>query len=151
MAAPLTITDLVNFDTIRAVLTVSESDLPDEILSKYGLEDDLLINLNASYPTWNTVQDDLIQAKLRMYSKYRVAAWIATTAPLFVLIMEGDGNNQARRSDKDGFRWLSESLAARAVAIMTELQDDAGMTQPTIQSIISGVPPLRNVITTPRA
>ena len=47
--------DLTTTSQIRAVLTVSETDLPDEVIEGYGLDDDLGSLLDKNLPTWSAI------------------------------------------------------------------------------------------------
>lgn len=120
------ISDLLRLDQVRSVLTVSPVDLPDEVLEGYGLEDDLAADLDARLPSWETLNDSSHLRSLRMFVKYRAAALIAVTAPVFVLKKSTDGSNEGQRSDRDGFLWLAENLNARANAILSELLEELG-------------------------
>lgn len=120
------ISDLLRLDQVRSVLTVSPVDLPDEVLEGYGLEDDLAADLDSRLPSWETLNDSSHLRSLRMFVKYRAAALIAVTAPVFVLKKSTDGSNEGQRSDRDGFLWLAENLNARANAILSGLLEELG-------------------------
>lgn len=108
------IADLVVPTQIRGVLTVSESDLPDETLQAYGLADDLGENLDSWLTGWESITDDQQARLLRLYAKYFCAATVAATAPVFVLTKQTDGSNEGQRASSEGFRWLAGELRARA-------------------------------------
>lgn len=147
----ITVSDLVDLNQIRAVLTVSPADLPDSVLMSFGFEDELEDALDSKLPSWSETDNPKHQRKLRLYSKYFCAATVATTAPVFILKKTTDGSNEGQRSDKDGFRWLAEELQGKADAVMDELLDELGE-QRTIEPIqLVGVSsPQRDPITEPR-
>lgn len=145
------ISDLLRLDQVRSVLTVSPVDLPDEVLEGYGLEDDLAADLDARLPSWETLNDSSHLRSLRMFVKYRAAALIAVTAPIFVLKKSTDGSNEGQRSDRDGFLWLAENLNARANAILSELLEELGEdVEVEPFELVGKSMPARDPITEPR-
>lgn len=145
------ISDLLRLDQVRSVLTVSPVDLPDEVLEGYGLEDDLAADLDARLPSWETLNDSSHLRSLRMFVKYRAAALIAVTAPVFVLKKSTDGSNEGQRSDRDGFLWLAENLNARANAILSELLEELGEdVEVEPFELVGKSMPARDPITEPR-
>lgn len=145
------ISDLLRLDQVRSVLTVSPVDLPDEVLEGYGLEDDLAADLDARLPSWETLNDSSHLRSLRMFVKYRAAALIAVTAPIFVLKKSTDGSNEGQRSDRDGFLWLAENLNARANAILSELLEELGEdVEVEPFELVGKSTPARDPITEPR-
>lgn len=147
----ITVSDLVDLNQIRAVLTVSPADLPDSVLQGFGLEDELEDVLDSKLPSWSETDNPKHQRKLRLFSKYKCAASIALMAPVFILKKMTDGSNEGQRMDKDGLRWLAEELQGKADALMDELLDDLGQ-QRTVTAIdLVGVStPQRDPITEPR-
>ena len=148
----LDISDLLDLDQVRAVLTVSEADLPNETLEDYGLEDELEDILDRRLPTWSEIDKPKLQRKLRIFVKYKAAATIALMAPVFLLKKMTDGANEGQRSDKDGFRWLADELNGRAEEAMADILDELG------EELVYGVgelvgksEPLRDPITEPRS
>ena len=157
---------------IRSVLTVSEADLPDEMLSAYGIEDDLAVDLDGWVPIWETIvtegtpleavegepappATDAEKVKqlrlLRLYSKYFCASVVAATAPVFVLTKMTDGSNEGQRSDADGFLWLSQNLRTKANQHKLNLLE--ALEQPVqveTMTLISRVRPARDPVTQPR-
>lgn len=145
------ISDLLQLNQVRSVLTVSPVDLPDEVLSEYGLEDDLSADLDRRIPSWASITEDKQLRSLRLYVKYRAAALIAVTAPIFVLKKSTDGSNEGQRSDRDGFLWLAEDLNGRADAILNELLEELGEdigSEPF--DLVGKSEPSRDPITEPR-
>lgn len=147
----LEIDELLDLDVVRNVLTVSESDLPDHILEDYGLEDEIAILLDKFVPDWESLDeavDSKTIRKLRVYTKYKAAAIVAVTAPVFILKKSTDGNNEGQRSDRDGFRWLADELNAKADKVMADiLEEDVSS---YLFSLTSAVSPSRDVITEAR-
>lgn len=147
----INISELVDPFQIRSVLTVSEADLPNEVLIGFGLEDEVADVLDRLVPTWAEIIDPKQLRKLRLYSKYKAAAIVAVMAPVFILKKMTDGSNEGQRSDRDGFRWLAEDLGKRADAIMDELLEDLGLAV-TVEpfELVGRVIPERDPITEPR-
>lgn len=150
--------ELTTTAQIRNVLTVSESDLPDEVIEGYGLEDDMAAVLDKALPgVWEPIIVAPNPGKqlrlLRLFAKYFCAGSMARTAQVFVLKKTTDGSNEGQRSDKDGWLWLSGSLLGQATAALDDLVDDLGLTPPDVvpYSQIGRVVPDRDPITTPRA
>jgi hypothetical protein len=147
----ITISELVDPFQIRSVLTVSEADLPNEVLIGFGLEDEVADVLDSLVPTWSELVDPKQMRKLRLYSKYKAAAIVAVMAPVFILKKMSDGSNEGQRSDRDGFRWLSRELEDKANSIMEELLEDLGLSV-TVEpfELVGRVTPERDPITEPR-
>lgn len=149
--------ELTSTAQIRNVLTVSESDLPDEVIEGFGLDDDLGAVLDKALPgVWEPISVGPAGKQLRLlrlFAKYFCAGSLARTAQVFVLKKTTDGSNEGQRSDKDGWLWLSGSLLGQATAALDELVDDLGLTPAEVvpYSQISRVVPSRDPITTPRA
>lgn len=147
----LTVDDIFFPIQVRFVLTVSEADLPDEVLMQYGLEDELEDVLDKKLPTWVDLSERTHVRKLRMYAKYYCASVVARQAPVFILKKMTDGANEGQRSDRDGFRWLADELSGRAAAILDDLLDDLGLNEESDPiSLVGRVIPLRDPITEPR-
>ena len=145
------ISDLLDLDQIRAVLTVSEADLPDEVMEDFGLADEIEDILDDRVPSWSEVVLPKLQRKLRVFVKYKAAATIALMAPVFVLKKMTDGANEGQRSDRDGFRWLAEELDAKAEKALAGLLEELDVEVFTGYSELVGVVnPLRDPITEPR-
>jgi hypothetical protein len=148
---PLEIDKLLDLDVVRNVLTVSESDLPDHVLEDYGLEDEIAILLDKFVPDWGSldeVEDSKTIRKLRVYTKYKAAAIVAVTAPVFILKKISDGENEGQRSDKEGFLWLEKALQDKADRVLEEILEDLGITkEPATFSLTALVKPSRDVIT----
>lgn len=143
--------DLLILPQVRSVLTVSPADLPDSVLEGYGLEDDLQADLDRRLPQWETLTTDSHLRQLRMYVKYRAAALIAVTAPIFVLKKSSDGSNEGQRSDRDGFLWLADELNAKADEILADMLEELDLTigvEPF--ELVGKSTPSRDPITEPR-
>jgi hypothetical protein len=147
--------DLTSTAQIRAVLTVSETDLPDEVIDGYGLEDDLGNFLDKQLPVWpQLLADNGANARrLRMAAKYYCAGTIARMAQIFVLKKDTDGSNEGQRSDKDGWAWVSASLLGQADGCITEIKDDLKLSPEVAMpfTVVSRGTPDRDPITTPRS
>ncbi len=145
------ISDLLDLDQIRAVLTVSEADLPDDVMEDFGLEDEIEDILDDRVPSWSEITLPKLQRKLRVFVKYKAAATVALMAPVFVLKKMTDGANEGQRSDRDGFRWLAEELDAKAEKALAGLLEELDVEVFSGYSELVGVVnPLRDPITEPR-
>lgn len=147
--------DLTTNEQILAVLTIDETSLDDTMLAGYGLEDDLLIALEGTLPTWKQVMVEgskVNQARLRSFAKYFCAGTVAVSAQVFVLKKDTDGNNEGQRSDKDGWAFLSDKLLARAQTFLDDLLADLELEPAApVLSFVSVASPARDVITQPRS
>lgn len=145
------ISDLLKLPQVRSILTVSPVDLPDELLAEYGLEDDIAADLDRRLPQWAGLTDVNQVRSLRLYVKYRAAAIIAVTAPIFVMKKSTDGSNEGQRSDADGFLWLADTLNGKADAVLNELLEELGIdvsVEPF--NLVGKSEPTRDPITEPR-
>lgn len=145
------ITQLIDYDTLRAVLTVSVSELPDALLESYHVEDDVAAELDERVPEWGSIADEKPLRQLRLFAKYAAAATVAVTASVFVLKKETDGNNEGQRSDKDGFAYISVAMRAKAEAALSTLLDLLNMPEGVdYAELLTRSPPNRDIITTSR-
>ncbi len=142
---------LIDYATLRAVLTVSESELPDSVLQSFHVEDDVASELDERVPGWANTADGKQLRQLRLFAKYAAGAQIATTASVFILKKETDGNNEGQRSDKDGFAYISVKLREKAESALLKLLALKG-TAPAAgtTALLDRSPPNRDVITEPR-
>lgn len=139
---------LTNLKQVRAVLTVSEADLPDTVLEDQGLEDDLAEELHSWIPEWEALTEEAPKRKLRLFAKYYLAGTVAGMATVFVLKKMTDGSNEGQRSDKDGYSHLASILLHRASGIKAELLEELDQVpEMSIPTITSRVTPARDVIT----
>lgn len=146
------IQQLIDYATLRAVLTVSESELPDELLQSFHVEDDVGAELDERVPAWASIADDKQVRQLRLFAKYAAAAQVATTASVFVLKKETDGNNEGQRSDKDGFAYISVAMRAKAETAISKLLDMLGETPVTDTPVLlDRSTPNRDIITEARS
>lgn len=147
----MVISDLLDLDQIRAVLTVSEADLPDDVMEDFGLADEIEDILDDRVPLWSEIVLPKLQRKLRVFVKYKAAATLALMAPVFVLKKMTDGANEGQRSDRDGFRWLAEELDAKAEKALAGLLEELDVEVfPGYSELVGVVNPLRDPITEPR-
>lgn len=145
------ISDLLDLDQVRAVLTVSEADLPDDVMEDFGLEDEIEDILDDRVPKWSEIVLPKLQRKLRVFVKYKAAATVALMAPVFVLKKMTDGANEGQRSDRDGFRWIAEELDVKAEKALAGLLEELDVEVFSGYSELVGVVnPLRDPITEPR-
>ncbi len=143
---------LISNDQIRGVLTVSEADLSNEALDAYVLADDLGENLDRWLPGWEGTSDTQQARLLRLYAKYFCAATVAATAPVFVLTKQTDGANEGQRSGNEGFRWLADSLMAKALSYRDKLLDLVGEPVSAGEMVFAArVIPTRDPVTEPRS
>lgn len=150
--------NLTTNDQIRALLTIEDDELPDEVLDAYGFEDELADALDVAVPTWSAIvastepADERKQRRLRLFAKYFCAGTIARMAQVFMLKSKTDGSNKADRSDKDGWEFISLALLNKAQGYILLITDELGTTPAArVFSVIARVIPDRDVITTPRA
>jgi len=143
---------------IRAVLTVSETDLPDEIIDGFGIEDDLGaaldLALKALDPVWTQIPLDSPNGRrIKLFAKYFCAATLAVTAQTFILKKIADGSNEGQRSDKDGFLWMAPALLNKANGYINLILDDLDLTPVAVAPfrLMTRVIPERDPITEPRA
>lgn len=138
---------------IRSTLTTSESNLPDEVLDDYGLDDILSENLDKLVVGWQTASTERAERLLRLYSRYFCAGTVAITAQVFILKKETDGSNEGQRSDKDGFAFLAQAMFNQAGAYLSELLDEMGLPQPeaVVPVLFSRSIPDRDPIVEPRS
>lgn len=146
----MSILQLTSFDQIRGVLAVSPSDLPDEVLEPLVLEDDLSDDLSDWLPSWESLRDGDSQQEsraLRLYAKYRCAAWVAVSAQNFILTQFTDGANAGQRSDREGFSHLKGHLEERAQRYQDKLLE---LTSPgdnaAATPVMSAVTPSRDPV-----
>lgn len=145
------ISDLLDVQQVRNILTVSAEDLPDSVLVGYGLEDDLAADLDEKLENWQALTEAKHLRSLRLYVKYRASAIVALTAPIFVLKKNSDGSNEGQRSDRDGFLWLANSLNERAGKVMAALQEELGQVVSVVgMDLVGKSTPARDPITQPR-
>lgn len=137
---------LTSYSQIRAVLTVSPEDLPDETMRSYGVEDDLELELTEWLPDWEAISDDKQELHLRLFAKYFCAASIGTTASIFVLTQSSDGENAGQRSPGDTQKVIAE-LMNKASVHKAELLKNMGGTETSYPSFMSISKPSRDVIT----
>lgn len=148
----ITVADLISFEQIRAVLTVSKTDLPDKVMQDFGIQDDLLIDLTSWFPSFADTTDELVAVKLRVYTKLFCAATIARTAPIFVLSRITVDDKTSERSSSESYLYLHEMLLSKAVAMKKQILSDigSGITSYEELSLVSVNKPYRDVITEAR-
>jgi hypothetical protein len=145
---------LTSYAQIRGVLTVSQTDLPDELLQGFGVEDDLAEHLAGWAPDYAAVSvagDERKARLLRLFAKYYCASVIARTAPVFVLTKISDGSNEGQRSG-EGLAHLATSLLATAEKYRSDYEDalSGASKGVTIPNVISRVTPSRDPVTEAR-
>ena len=142
---------LTSTEQVRNVLTVSQEDLPDEVIQGFGLEDDLHTDLEGWVPEWESLTEDSQVRRLRLYAKYFCAATIAMMARVFILKKSTDGSNEGQRSDADGFADLADLLMGKANAHRKALETALGRDETPGFTMVSRLPPARDVITQARS
>lgn len=144
--------DLTSNAQIRALFTTTDSNLDDDMLDNYGLDDELGLALD-SLPGWDepTISDK-VKRLLRLFAKYFCAAQVAKTAAVFILKKETDGSNEGQRSDKDGYDFLFDRFSGEAgkylALLQAELSIDPGPV--AVPLALTRVVPTRDPITEPR-
>lgn len=146
----LTISDLLDLNQVRSILTVSPVDLPDEVLRAYGLEDDIVAILDRRLEDWQALTEERHRRNLRIFTKFKAASILAGTAQLFVLKKSSDGNNEGQRSDRDGFDDLPEKLNAKAEEALADILEDLGHVTERGIELVGVSKPFRDPITEPR-
>lgn len=144
--------ELTTNEQIKAVFTTSSSNLPDEVLDNYGLEDELGLVLD-SLPGWDDPGlDPKVKRLLRLFAKYFCAATVAKTATVFILKKETDGSNEGQRSDKDGYSFLSAVFMAEADKYLAMIREELDVLAPAVPDPLSmsRVVPSRDPITQAR-
>lgn len=140
---------LTTFDQIRGLLAVSPADLPDAILIPYGLEDDLAIDLSDWLDDWEAtlLAGDRNTMLLKLYAKYRCAAWVAASGQNFMLTSFTDGANAGQRSDTEGFQKLKEHLEGRAGHYRQQLDEALNQVTGSVVNVMGRVIPSRDPVT----
>lgn len=143
------ILSLTSFSQIRGVMAVSSADLPDDTLENYDLETDLEVDLGGWLEQWEAIRDgdDHKAKKLKLYAKYRCAAWVAAAGQNFAYVQMTDGANAARRSDVEGFQELRKHLESRALAYRQDLLDELEEAAAGFRPAIGRVTPRRDPVT----
>lgn len=141
---------LTSSNQVRAILTVSESDLPDTVLESYGIVDDLRLDLISWVPSWETLTDPLEVLPLRLYAKYFCASLVATTADVFILKKKSDGENEGQRNGLS-YAELANTLSRKAANYKSALLAELGNTPAAATTFISTASPDRDVITEGRS
>lgn len=146
----MSILGLTSVEQIRGVLTVSERDLPDEVITSMSLEDDLEAELMGWLPEWAAITDQYPAQRLRLFAKYFCAGNVADMAQVFVLKKDTDGSNEGQRSDRDGFKELAEVLKAKANLHKATLAGMLGIQLTATYVQVGTSVPARDVITQSR-
>lgn len=151
----MTVLDLTSFDQIRGVLAVSPNDLPNEILEPYGLEEDLEVDLSGWVGDWQRIRDSGAarqQMMLKLYAKYRCAAWVAAAGQNFMFTRFTDGANEGQRSDAEGFEKLKNHMESRAASYREQLEESLSPTYSASRTTLFGrVTPGRDPVTEGRS
>lgn len=139
---------LTTFDQLRGVLTVSKADVPDAMLTPYALEDDLTVDLDGWLTDWVAVRDGggRPATLLKLYAKYRCAAWLAGTAGNFLLTQYTDGANAGQRADPDVAQLLAH-LEGRAGHYHQELSVELEAPLGVGPTLMGRVSPRRDPVT----
>lgn len=144
---------LTTFNQVRGVLTISVRDLPDAVLQDYGLEDDLDVDLDSwlgDYAAKTDGNPKLLKL-VKLYAKYRCAAWLAASGQNFIYTQMSDGTNQAQRSDTEGFQKLRVHLESRANDYREKIQIELSQASSVSVPVFGRVAPTRNPVTEPRS
>lgn len=151
----MTVLDLTSFDQIRGVLAVSPNDLPNEILTPYGLQDDLEVDLDGWVENWQEIRDTgekRQQSMLKLYAKYRCAAWVAAAGQNFMFTRFTDGANEGQRSDAEGFEKLQRHMESRAAYYREQLEQSLSEAYTATRATLFGrATPARDPVTEGRS
>ena len=144
---------LTTFNQVRGVLTVSVRDLPDSVLQNYGLEDDLDVDLGSWLEDYaaKIAANERLAKLVKLYAKYRCAAWLAASGQNFIYTQMSDGTNQAQRSDTEGFQALRIHLESRAMYYREKAQEELSEDAIAVAPLFGRVSPTRNPVTEPRS
>jgi hypothetical protein len=144
---------LTSSNQIRGVLTVSVRDLPDSVVEDYDLATDLEVDLEGwlgDYTT--TLAGDAALAKLvKLYAKYRCAAWLAASGQNFLYTQMSDGTNQAQRSDTEGFQTLRLHLESRALFYRQKADEQRSEATAANVTLLGRATPTRDPVTETRS
>lgn len=140
---------LTSFEQLRGVLTVSTADLPDRVLAPYGLQDDLEADLLVWLPEWQDLDSGSRESRLlKLYAKYRCAAWVAASGQNFTLVQFTDGANAGQRSDTEGFQELRRHLEGRANQYRQQIEDMLStVPEDRFRPAMGGASPTRDPVT----
>jgi len=125
---------LTDIDEIRSAIGVDSTDLEDSMITDRTPEEDLEADLLTWVPTYATVisegiagtpttEQRLKYLKLKLYSKYFLAALIASSGILSILQEQSDGANEAIRFTNVKLSELIENLTRKADTYKEELMD----------------------------
>lgn len=144
---------LTSFNQVRGVLTVSQRDLPDATLEGYGLADDLDVDLESWLGDYATklAGNQRLNKLVKLYAKYRCAAWLAASGQNFIYTQMSDGTNQAQRSDTEGFQALRHHLESRAGLYQQKANEELSQETATLLPMFGGVTPTRDPVTETRS
>lgn len=136
---------LTNFSQVRGVLTVSERDLPDAVLESYDISSDLEADLSSWFEDY-AAAPEAVTKLLKLYAKYRCAAWLAASGQNFIYTQMSDGTNQARRSDTEGFQALRLHLEGRARHYQERVEELIDVSSATRLTLFGVANPGRNPV-----
>lgn len=118
------ILNVVSFSTVRAVLGISETDAPDEVMSAFGLTDDLKLDLSewledyqailANTWTGTAANREYIYPRVVAYTKYQCAGMVCKALPGLMLKRISDGENESQRFDGIKFEKIAEQMFGQA-------------------------------------
>lgn len=143
--ASVTFLALTDTEQVRGALGIDEFDIDDTAMANLHPEDDLKSDLLSWVPTYTTVmseglgaaptaEQELKYLKLRLYSKYFIAALFASSGINSILQKKSDGSNEGIRFTNVDLKELREYLKAQADAVKEELML---LIDPTLDSTYS--------------
>lgn len=144
---------LTNFQQVRGVLTVSVRDVPDSVLENYDLASDLDVDLESWLGDYASklAGDPSLEKLVKLYAKYRCAAWLAASGQNFIYTQMSDGTNQAQRSDTEGFQALRLHLEGRARHYQEKSQEKLNEQATTSLTLFGRAVPARDPVTETRS
>lgn len=119
------------YDQLRSSLGgIDESDLPSETLATWGLEDEVLTDLDDWYPNHESVDlesaTDKAARRLRVYIRYYALAVCIRVGYGFIKKVWTDGQGKEERFEGD-WKITAQEFAAKAATVKESILEDLGI------------------------
>ena len=146
------------YDQVRSSLGgLDDYDLPDDIISNWGLEEEIAVDLDGWYPNHDTVNLDSTAEKksrqLRVYIRYLAVAVCIRVGFGYIHKAWTDGSGKYERFEGD-WKVLAAEFAAKAASVKQAIKEDLGIAEATTSlrpTMIGIASPDRDPVTTPRS
>lgn len=145
------------YNALRSSLGgLDDYDLPDEVLSTWGLEDETAMDLDSWYPNHDAVDlsgKDAKARRLRIYIRYYAAAVCIRVGYGYMHKAWTDGNGKYERYEGD-WKATAQEFAAKAAAVKQQIMEDLGIAVATSSirvRTMGTATPSRDPVTTPRS